>query len=87
MTARKATTETPKPPREGKTLHAMTGGLLRKRTDPPRNVEERREALILLAVVVLFVANVVVYLCHHWNLTSANELQPRPPVAPRVIID
>ena len=94
MTDRKST---PKPaqapcpakPRGGRALYAFTGArnFMRKRAAAPRSVEDRREALILLAIALLFVANVVVYLCHHWNLTSANELRPRQPVAPRVIID
>lgn len=94
MTDRKSTLKSakappPAKPRGGRALHAFTGArnFMRKRTGPPRSVEDRREALILLAIALLFVANVVVYLCHHWNLTSANDLQPRRPVAPRVIID
>lgn len=76
--------------RGGKTLYALTGArnLLRKRSAESTPAQDRREALIMLAVVVLFVANVVLYLFHHWNLTSANEARPLPrPIAPRVIID
>jgi len=36
-----------------------------------RNItDERREALVLLAIAFLFLANVVLYLCHHFGLTS-----------------
>ena len=94
MTYQKSTPKPAKAPsqakaRGGKTLYALTGArnFMRKQANAPRSVEDRREALILLAIALLFVANVVVYLCHHWNLTSANELRPRQPVAPRVIID
>ncbi len=32
--------------------------------------DERKEALVLLAIALLFVANVVLYLFHHYGLTS-----------------
>jgi len=35
--------------------------------------EESREGLALLLIALLILANVVVYLCHHYGLTSLNE--------------
>ena len=35
--------------------------------DPRARADERREALVLLAIAFLFVANVVIYLCHHYG--------------------
>lgn len=32
--------------------------------------DERKETLVILAIALLFVANVVLYLCHHYGLTS-----------------
>jgi hypothetical protein len=49
--------------------------------------DERKEALVLFAIAILFLANVVLYLCHHYGLTSLNESHPRTPVSARVIID
>jgi hypothetical protein len=49
--------------------------------------DERKEALVLLAIALLFLANVLLYICHHYGLTSQNDPQPRPPVAARVMID
>ncbi len=49
--------------------------------------EERKEALVLLAIAVLFVANVVLYLCHHYGLTSLNDWRPHAEVSARVITD
>jgi len=40
------------------------------------NAAERKEALVLLAIVFLFLANVVLYLCHHYGLTSLNDWRP-----------
>lgn len=34
---------------------------------PRKTADERREGLVLLAIAVLFVANVVLYLCHHYG--------------------
>jgi hypothetical protein len=36
-------------------------------------VDERKERLVVLIIALLFIANVVVYLCHHYGLTSLNE--------------
>ncbi len=47
--------------------------------------DERKEALALLAIALLFVANVVLYLCHHYGLTSLNEWLPRPELNARVV--
>jgi len=49
--------------------------------------DERRETLVLLAIAVLFVANVVLYLCHHYGLTSLNDWTPRHEIAARVILE
>jgi hypothetical protein len=49
--------------------------------------EDRKEALVLLAIAVLFLANVILYLCHHYGLTSRSEAGARQPVAARVIVD
>jgi hypothetical protein len=48
--------------------------------------EDRKEALVLLAIAVLFLANVLLYLCHHYGLTSQNDPHPRP-VTAQVILD
>jgi len=32
--------------------------------------DERKEGLVLLAIAFLFLANVVLYLCHHYGLMS-----------------
>jgi hypothetical protein len=59
-----------------------------KEASPQRDrSDERKEALVLLAIAVLFVANVVLYLCHHYGLTSLNDWAPRPIVAARVMTD
>ena len=49
--------------------------------------EERKEALVLLAIAVLFLANVLLYLCHHYGFLSQAENHSTQPVAARVIID
>ena len=49
--------------------------------------DERKEALVLLAIAFLFLANVVIYLCHHYGLTSLNDLRPQSPVSARVMLD
>jgi len=54
------------------------------RRDP---ADERKEALVLLAIAFLFVANVVLYLCHHYGLTSFNDLRPGSEVSARVMTD
>ncbi len=33
-------------------------------------VDQRKEGLVLLAIAFLFLANVVLYLCHYYGLTS-----------------
>jgi hypothetical protein len=50
---------------------------------PKDRAAERKEALVLLAIALLFVANVVIYLCHHYGLTSLNEWQPRAELTAR----
>jgi hypothetical protein len=53
----------------------------------PADPDERREALVLLAIALLFLANVVLYLCHHYGLTSLN-VRPQPSeVSVRVMLD
>ncbi len=78
-------------PRRRTTLRVLTGArrLWRKGGAEKDPVRDRREALVLLLIALLFAANAVVYLLHHWNLTSQNEVRARPelPAAPRVIID
>ena len=49
--------------------------------------QERKESLVLLLIAVLFVANVVIYLCHHYGLTSLNDWRPHLHETPQVIID
>jgi hypothetical protein len=49
--------------------------------------DERKEALVLLAIAFLFLANVLLYLCHHYGLMSQNDTRPPQPLAARVIID
>lgn len=49
--------------------------------------DERRETLILFAIAILLVANLVLYLCHHYGLTSLNDWKPRTEVSARVIVD
>jgi hypothetical protein len=39
--------------------------------------DERNEGLVLLAIAFLFLANVVLYICHHYGLTSSNNPRPR----------
>jgi len=56
-------------------------------TQAKDRVDERREALVLLAIAFLFVANVVLYLCHHYGLTSLNDWRPRSEMSARVIVD
>lgn len=55
--------------------------------DPADERREGREGLVLLAIAILFVANVVVYLCHHYGLTSLNDWRPAREVSARVIVD
>jgi len=46
--------------------------------------------MVLLAIALLFVANVVLYLCHHYGLTSLNDWRAKPEaaqVAPAVLTD
>jgi hypothetical protein len=50
-----------------------------------RKADERKEALVLMAIAILFLANVVLYLCHHYGLTSLNEQRPVPEA--RVMVD
>jgi len=49
--------------------------------------DERKEGLVLLAIAVLFLANVVLYLCHHYGLTSYNERPAQSQVSARVMLD
>jgi len=58
-----------------------------KTARPRSKDDDRKEALVLLAIAVLFVANVLLYLCHHYGLTSLNDWKPRSEVSARVIID
>jgi hypothetical protein len=51
------------------------------------DVNERNEGLILLAIAFLFLANVVVYLCHHYGLTSLNDWRPQSEISARVITE
>jgi len=37
---------------------------------PRSKEEERKEGLVLLAIAILFLANVVLYLCHHYGVMS-----------------
>ncbi|MGA3171426.1 MAG: hypothetical protein ABSE62_10465 [Chthoniobacteraceae bacterium] len=49
------------------------GGSFNKQRDGAERrdaTDERKEALVLLAIAVLFLANVVLYLCHHFGLAS-----------------
>ncbi|HEX4084112.1 MAG TPA: hypothetical protein VHY22_04315 [Chthoniobacteraceae bacterium] len=50
-------------------------------------VEERREALVFFAIAILFVANVVIYLCHHYGLASFDDFRHRSLPAPGVTVD
>jgi len=54
---------------------------------PRDKAAERKEALVLFAIAILFLANVVLYLCHHYGLTSLNDPRPRQEVSARVIVD
>jgi hypothetical protein len=58
-----------------------------KAAQPRDRADERKEALVLLAIAVLFLANVVLYLCHHYGLTSLNDSRPRSEMSARVILD
>ena len=49
-----------------------------KAPSPNSREAERKEALVLLAIAILFVANVVLYLRHHYGLTSLNDLRLKP---------
>lgn len=40
------------------------------RSKPRDKADERKEGLVLLAIAFLFLANVVLYLCHHYGLMS-----------------
>ena len=40
--------------------------------DPDERAIERKQGLVLLAIAILFLANVVLYLCHHYGLASFN---------------
>jgi hypothetical protein len=54
---------------------------------PRDKAAERKEALALFAIAILFLANVVLYLCHHYGLASLNDPRPRQEVSARVIVD
>jgi hypothetical protein len=47
--------------------------------------EGSREGLVLLLIALLFVANVVLYLCHHYGLTSLNDLRLHPEAGAQVL--
>jgi hypothetical protein len=49
--------------------------------------EERKEALVLLAIAILFLANVLLYICHHYGLTTQADARPQAALAARVITD
>jgi hypothetical protein len=55
--------------------------------DPKDRGGDRKEALVLLAIAVLFLANVVLFLFHHYGLTSLNDPRPRSEVSARVEIE
>lgn len=55
--------------------------------EPRDRADERKEALVLLAIAILFVANVVLYLCHHYGLTSLNHSPPPAAVSARMLLD
>jgi hypothetical protein len=57
------------------------------RRQPRDRADERKEALVLLAIALLFVANVVIYLFHHYGLMSLNQWHPRAEASARVITD
>jgi hypothetical protein len=60
----------------------------RRRDGGPRNeVDARKEGLVLLVIALLFVANVVLYLCHHYGFTSQNDLGAKAAVSARVVVD
>ena len=56
-------------------------------SDQRDNADERKEGLVLLAIAFLFLANVVLYLCHHYGLTSWNDRRPQAEVSARVMVD
>ena len=55
--------------------------------EQPEKADERKEALILLAIAFLFLANVVLYLCHHYGLTSLNDWRPQSEISARAITE
>jgi hypothetical protein len=52
-----------------------------------RNPGEGNENLALLLIALLFLANLILYLCHHYGLTSANDRPVHAETSPRVILD
>jgi hypothetical protein len=62
------------------------GDRFEKAARPRSKHDERKEALVLLAIAFLILANVILYLCHHYGLTSLNVLRPHSDTA-RVILD
>jgi hypothetical protein len=49
--------------------------------------EERKEALVLMAIAVLFLANVLLYLCHHYGFVSQKDARPRATLGAQVLTD
>jgi hypothetical protein len=74
-------------PRKSGTERFIKSRLPEKSAPDRAKEDERRETLILVAIAILLVANVVLYLCHHYGLTSLNDWKPRSEVSARVIVD
>jgi len=56
--------------------------------EPKDHADDRNEGLVLLAIAFLFLANVVLYLCHHYGLTSLNDdWRPRSELSARAMAD
>ena len=52
-----------------------------------KHAQDRNDGLVLLAIAILFLANVVLYLCHHYGLTSLNDWRPQTVISARVVTD
>jgi len=52
---------------------------------PGKRTDDSREGLVLLLIALLFVANVVLYLCHHYGLTSLTDWRLHPEVDAQVL--
>jgi hypothetical protein len=48
---------------------------------------ERKEALVLLAIAVLFLANVLLYVSHRYGFMLQNDARPRAALGAQVITD